>query len=146
MNEPNFEPKQTSDANLPKHQQGDTPAPNGTHISEKVYLAPESFNQLRKELCEHWPNLWKIVGWHMAFNAPQFCYSMDEALGLISQFDTSNVDGICKRYLDELRFKRGLSRLHQPSEYYVNTVMQNNVQLARDVHENTAPFTPRKKS
>lgn len=110
-----------------------------SHISEKVYLFPEAFNELRKELSTFWPNLWNYVQGFMAFDAPKFCYEMDGALDCVTQFDSGNVDGICARYLDKLRMKRGASRLHQDHEYFANKVMEDNVRLARDVHENISP-------
>jgi trans-aconitate methyltransferase len=82
------------------------------HISEKTYWLPDSFNALRREMDENWPNLFKSVGWPMAFDAPTFIEMMDAALDTKTTFDTAKVDSICKKYLDLLRNKRGLSSLH----------------------------------
>ena len=68
---------------------------SGMHVSEKVYMFPTAFNELRKELSNYWPNLWSQVQGLMAFDGPQFCYAMDGALDQITQFDSGNVDGIC---------------------------------------------------
>lgn len=109
------------------------------HISKKVYMFPESFNALRQEMEANYPNLWAFVGNDMAFNAQRFIHKMDEALDEVTQFDSGNVDGICKKYLDKLRAKRGLLPLHNPSEYFHNQEMEDQVRLARDVHENVSP-------
>src|SRR6478752_2174354 len=90
------------------------------HISKKVYMFPEAYNALRKELEDNFPHLYQYVGNDMAFNAQRFIHKMDEALDTVTQFDSGNVDGICKRFLDELRKKRGLKPLHNASEYYHN--------------------------
>lgn len=92
------------------------PAPVGAHISEKTYLFPESYTALRSELDMHWPTLFKYVGFAMAMDAVIFIERMDEALDTKTTFDSDKVDAICKKYLDLLRNKRGLSSLHLPSE------------------------------
>ncbi len=107
----------------------------GEHISNKVYMFPESYNQLRKELHDNWPELWNQVGYDMAFNGPSFVEKMDGALGTITQFDSDNVAGMCARYLDELRVKRGLSRLHSQSAYGSNETMEAEVRIGRQMNE-----------
>jgi len=87
-------------------------ATEGAHISEKVYLFPEAFNALRKELHENWPQLWSLVGYPMAFDAPTFIELMDAALDTKTTFDTHKVQATCEKYLDLLRMKRGLKPLH----------------------------------
>lgn len=114
-------------ANLPKQEAHDyssalpldnepgrmnKPAPPGAHISEKVYLFPESYNALRTELDTNWPELWKAVGWFMAFDAVTFIEMMDAALDTKTTFDSQKVDAICKKYLNLLRNKRGISSIH----------------------------------
>lgn len=121
-----FATPQDDAAALPKHEAIDyssalpadnvpgrmhKPAAEGAHISDKVYLFPESFNALRIELNDNWPALWQRVGWCMAFDAITFVESMDAALDLHTTFDSAKVDAICARYLDALRNKRGLSSL-----------------------------------
>jgi hypothetical protein len=105
------------------------------HISKKVYLFPEAFNELRKELEGNFPTLWKYVGGDMANNAQRFIHKMDDALDLVTQFDSGNVDGICKRYLDKLRSLRGLKPLHNPSEYFHNQQMEDMVKAVRRSNE-----------
>lgn len=105
------------------------------HISTKVYLMPESFNALRRELDEHYPNVFRWVGYNMVFNAQRFIHQMDSLLDTVTQFDSDNVDGICKRYLDELRVKRGVGRLHTEAEYGANVEMEESVRLARAMNE-----------
>lgn len=80
------------------------------NFDQKIYLFPESYNQLRKELYENWPTLWKLVGWPMAFAANVFVETMNEALDLRVILDSDRVDAICTEYLQALRKKRGLSQ------------------------------------
>lgn len=87
------------------------PAAANAHISEKVYLFPESFNALRRELDENWPQLWVLAGYPMAFDAPRFLEIMDAALDTKTTFDSDKVDAISSKYLNLLRNKRGLSSL-----------------------------------
>jgi hypothetical protein len=108
----------------PKHEAkiyspGDVDAVSGAatarpdaHISEKVYLFPESYNYLRKMLYEEFPMLFQIVGHAMAFDAPRFIELMDAALDTKTTFDSDKVDSTCKKYIDLLRAKIGLSPLH----------------------------------
>lgn len=117
-------------ANLPKYEainytggQVDSQAGRKTelvkesaHISEKVYLFPESFNALRIELDTHWPNLFQLVGHPMASDAVRFLELMDDALDTRTTFDSHKVDAISKKYLDLLRARRGLSDLFTPGE------------------------------
>jgi hypothetical protein len=81
------------------------------HVSELLYFFPESYNALRKELIENWPNLWAATGYNMAFNAGQFVHDMNDATGLRIQYDTQKVDATCTAFLNELRSLRGLSPL-----------------------------------
>lgn len=92
------------------------PAKPNANFDEKVYMFPESYNALRVELHDNWPTLFKVVGWYMAFDAVRFIEEMDNALDTKTGFDSAKVDAICKKYLDLLRAKRGLSALHSPSE------------------------------
>lgn len=87
-------------------------APKNAHISDKVYMMPESFNALRSELHTNWPTLFSRVGYVMAFDAIRFIELMDAALDLRTTFDSAKVDAICKKYLNALRAKRGLSAIH----------------------------------
>lgn len=91
------------------------PAPEGAHISDKVYLFPDSYNALRLELHDNWPTLWAQVGWYMAFDAVAFIEQMDAALDCKTTFDSDKVSAICHRYLNMLRNKRGLSSLSYDS-------------------------------
>ncbi len=112
----------------------------GKHISDgKVYLMPESYNALRRELHDNWHNLWNLVQGPMAFDGPRFVDLMNEALGLMTQFDSDNVSGICARYLDTLRKLRGLSPLHTPSEYHIVQQVEDSIKQAREENE-VAPW------
>ena len=107
------------DAALPKNQQHDLDNSKQKNFDQKIYLFPESFNALRRELEENWPALFHTVNPEtgmslavaMVFDASQFIGTLNGALDLAEQYDTGNVDGICKKFLNELRAKRGLSRL-----------------------------------
>lgn len=81
------------------------------NFDEKIYMMPESYNALRKELVEEWPEIWPLVSYYMAFNAVQFVEAMNVGTGLKVQFDTTKVDSICKTYLNFLRKKRGVLEL-----------------------------------
>jgi len=115
-------------ANLPKHEShmynnapldkdtGDQRADPNANIDQKVYWFPEAYNALRIEMHEHWPSLFAAVGWFMAHDGIRFIECMDAALDTKTTFDSAKVNGICAKYLDLLRNKRGLSSLHLPSE------------------------------
>ena len=112
-NQPKNEAIRYNNAPLDKDRVENKPTDN---IDQKVYWFPASYNALRVEMHDNWPNLWQLVGRAMAFDAVIFCQLMDAALDTKTTFDTHTVDGICKKYLDLLRAKRGLSSLHTPSE------------------------------
>jgi len=77
------------------------------NFDEKIFMFPESYNALRKELHDNWPNLWALVGWRMAHRAEEFVEYMNDALDLAVVFDTEAVDFICTTYLNALKKKRG---------------------------------------
>lgn len=81
------------------------------NFDQKIYMFPESFNALRRELFENWPTLWALVGWRMAHRAEEFCDFMNGALDLNLVVNSQTVDYICKQYLNALRKKRGLGAL-----------------------------------
>lgn len=89
-------------------QQQNKPA-TGSDLADKIYMFPESYNALRRELCENYPRLWDIVGHAMAFDAIIFIEYMDDALGIKTTWDSAKVGAICHRYWNELRMKRGLA-------------------------------------
>lgn len=73
----------------------------------KIFMYPESYNQLRKELCHPFhARLWKKVQWFMAFDFPLFVENMNRELDLRVYFE-ADLDGVCTIYLNELRKKRG---------------------------------------
>lgn len=81
----------------------------GNDLQDKIYMFPESYNALRLELYENYPNLWNVVGYAMAFDAIRFIELMDAALDLKTTWDSAKVGAICHRYWNCLRMKRGLS-------------------------------------
>lgn len=81
------------------------------NFDQKIYLFPDEYIALRKELVEHWPEIWILVGWLMAHNGPQFVDAMNAGLQMNLQFDTHKVGPICKKYLNRLRKQRGVSEL-----------------------------------
>ena len=82
------------------------------HVSEKLYFFPESYNALRREISEHWPDLWMLVGYNMAYKAEDFVATMNDALDLKVQFDGNKVGVTCSLYLNALRKLRGLTAIH----------------------------------
>lgn len=103
------------------HQEPDTrPFAKQKNFDQKIYMFPESYNQLRKELHDYWPNLWAGVSWPMAFAANMFVERMNEALDMTIQFDSGKVDFICESFLvklQDLRKKQiGLAELQLISE------------------------------
>ena len=76
------------------------------NFDQKIYLFPESYNQLRKELSTYWPNLWAQVSWPMVFAAGMFIERMNDALDMNEQLDSERVDAICTAYLEELHRRR----------------------------------------
>jgi hypothetical protein len=79
---------------------------------DKIYIFPESYNALRQEIYNYWPNLWSQVAWAMAFKAEDFVETMNNALDMKLQFDGNKVDATCQAYLNKLRELRGLSSIH----------------------------------
>lgn len=83
----------------------------GNDLQDKIYMFPESYNALRRELNDHYPHLFKRVGHAMAFDAVRFIELMDAALDVKTTWDSAKVGAICHRYWNELRAKRGLSKI-----------------------------------
>jgi len=78
------------------------------HGQEAIFMFPESYNELRRELVTYWTHtIWPQVAWRMAFRAEEFVETMNEILGVAVVFDTAKVDFICRTYLEILRNKRG---------------------------------------
>jgi hypothetical protein len=106
------------DAALPDGQK-DSLVDSKAHISQKIYYFPESFNALRRELEENYPNFFNSVNpevgmspaYAMVFDAPKFVGMCNGATDGVVQFDSHNVDGICKEFLNKFRAMRGLSPL-----------------------------------
>lgn len=82
-----------------------------SNFDQKIYMFPESYNALRKELIHEWPVYWVAVQWHMAFDAAGFVSMMNVICDRNIQFDTQKVDATCKEFLNSLRKKRGVSPL-----------------------------------
>jgi hypothetical protein len=89
------------------------------NFDQQVYLASPEFNALRKELFENWnnpsnfhKNYFEKFSWFLAFDGATFVELMNAELGLISTgFDSFDEAGHCKRILNALRVKRGVSEL-----------------------------------
>ena len=81
------------------------------NFDQKIYMFPESYNALRREMVQNWPCLWQSVGHAMAFDAHNFTLLMNDALEVKIQFDTGKVESICHTYLNLLRKARGLSEI-----------------------------------
>lgn len=98
-----------TDAEKGLHQHDMDAASTAKNFDQKIYMFPESYNELRRELVTHWPTLWQHVQWPMAYAAGLFIERMNDALDLYVQMDSHRVDAICTEYLQALRKKRGLS-------------------------------------
>lgn len=92
------------------HHDMESKAEHTKNFDQKIYMFPESFNELRKELSTHWPTLWSHVSWPMAFAANIFVEEMNKALDLTVVLDSDRVDAICTEYLQALWAKRGVAR------------------------------------
>lgn len=88
-------------------QQQNKPA-TGPDLQDKIYMFPESYNALRRELCDNYPHLFDIVGHVMAFDAITFIELMDAALDTKTTWDSAKVGAICHKYWNILRMERGL--------------------------------------
>ena len=87
----------------------DTKDSHKKNFDQKIYMFPESYNALRTELMAHWPSLWALVSWRMAYRAEEFVEQMNDALGMAIIFDTEKVAWICEEYYKKLRSLRRLS-------------------------------------
>lgn len=89
------------------------------NFDQKIYLFPQSFNALRRFMEENYPVFFNTVNpdtgvstaYCMVNDAPQFIGLMNGAFDLAEQMDSDDIEGICKRFLDAARIKKGLSRL-----------------------------------
>jgi hypothetical protein len=88
------------------------PVGDNAAFTDKIYMFPESYNALRRELHDYWPNLWSAVSWSMAHKAEEFVERMNDALETKVQFDGNKVEATCQHYLNILRALRGLSPIH----------------------------------
>lgn len=70
-----------------------------------AYYFPESYNELRKELHDYHPAIWKKVQWFMAFDRELFIENMNRILGARILFE-EDIDVLCKHYLHILQKKR----------------------------------------
>jgi len=112
-----------SDAKLPEQNRHSVDlsalAPK-KNFDQKIYLFPEEFNALRRELEQYWPAFFTSVNpefgyspaWAMVHNGPQFIGLMNGALDMDLQLDTENIAGICKAYLNKMRAMRGVSPIN----------------------------------
>jgi hypothetical protein len=100
-----------SDKDTQPLQSQHRPVDKNADIFDKTYMFPEEYNALRRELYEHYPNLFMAVGYAMAFDSISFIEMMDAALDTRTTFDSDKVASICKKYLNLLRVKRGVSEI-----------------------------------
>ena len=71
-----------------------------------LYVYPESFNQLRKQLSEDHEDLWVKVSWDMANNPMDFILTMNEELDCVC-VPEMGVEAVCTRYLQALKLRVG---------------------------------------
>jgi hypothetical protein len=77
----------------------------------KASYLPESYNQLRKELHDNWPLLWKKVQWYLAFDWPLFIENMNKLLD-VEVSGNQEVADVCTAYLQILHSKKSIIILH----------------------------------
>lgn len=85
------------------------------NFDQKVFMFPEEYNELRKELMLNWPELWKNwrCQWAMAFDAEIFVEFMNTKLNGVYRIAMATDDKqkeigyICGTFLKELRRLRG---------------------------------------
>jgi hypothetical protein len=107
-------------ASSQQHNYTDDVAAKKKNFDEKIYMFPESFNALRKELTDHWPVFFSSVkpgqemsvAYAMVYDAPTFIGMMNDALDMQVQMDSDNVSEICHTFLNGLRKLRGLSAIN----------------------------------
>ena len=88
--------------------------------TENIFMFPESYNLLRKELYEFWqtanskiPFLYQHVSWYMAFDMVEFIDRMQDKLDHpikvvpLTKDDVVHIDLVCTIFLTELRKRRG---------------------------------------
>lgn len=73
-----------------------------TNFDQKIYWFPPHYNELRRELVEHWPALWALSAYRMVYLPEEFSEFMNEATDLRVQFDSGAVDWMCQQWLDAL--------------------------------------------
>lgn len=78
------------------------------NFDQKIYLFPPMYNELRRELHDHWPQLWALTAWRMAYKAEEFVEYLNSATDLNLVVDSESVDWTCEQYLTKLRQMRGL--------------------------------------
>lgn len=100
------------DSTRHRHTAYDPEAAKKKNFDQKIYMFPEVFNALRRELMTYWPHTWQGAQWYMGNNAQEFVHYMNDALGLKVQFDSAKVEAICQVFLSKLRSDRGASKLH----------------------------------
>lgn len=75
------------------------------------FMFPDSYINLRKELHQHWPDLWRRAQWAMAFDAEMFVEIMQQELQLpmllVPGTPEAECDYWCSKFLTALRKKRG---------------------------------------
>lgn len=114
--DPNNNPGKDKDLGAGRSHDYDPAASDKKNFDQKIYLFPDSYNALRKELYTNYPILFQTVNpetgvslaYCMVYDAPQFIAVLNGALDMVIQVDTDNVDYICKKFLNALRVKRGV--------------------------------------
>lgn len=98
--------KNTDNTDKNQHSLMDPAKEKQAHFSEKIYMFPEAYNALRRELSTHWPALWQVTQWRMAYKAEEFVEQMNAALDMNIVFDSAKVSWICEQYLAALEKRR----------------------------------------
>jgi hypothetical protein len=97
----------------------DDRTPKNAGFDQKIYLFPEEFHALRRELEENWRDFFHTVNplsgtspaYCMVYDAPQFIGYCNGMTGLTVQLDTGDVAGTCKKFLNAFRKLRGVGEI-----------------------------------
>lgn len=78
------------------------------HVTDKVYMNSEEFNELRRQLYENYRPEFDRFGWMMVHDPASFVIEMNNWLGMDVQFDSWSEAEICRKFLDALQLRRSV--------------------------------------
>ena len=84
------------------------------HVTQKVYMNSDEFNNLRKVLYEQHRSKFDVFGGLMVHDPASFVLEMNNWLGLDVQFDSWSEAEICQTFLDALDLRKHIIVLRSP--------------------------------